>query len=306
MSEYMTVDVFTDTPFGGNPLAVFPDARGVAEADLQKIAREFNYSETTFVFPPDDPAHTARVRIFTPTDEIPFAGHPNVGTAVVLGRMGEVFGKPVGAEMVFEESAGLVHLDLIREGDRVVGAGFVAPQALTIGKAVAPEVMAGCLSLAPEAIVADAHEPSIVSVGLPFAVAELASPDALAAARPDMAAFTSAGRAYWHRDDRFATFAYVRAGHGIEHLRARMFAPLSNIPEDPATGSACAALAAYLCSLDRRSDMTASIVIEQGIEMGRPSRIEVDVQKRGGKVERVRIAGRCVALMHGRLVTAAV
>ncbi|WP_398479443.1 PhzF family phenazine biosynthesis protein [Tardiphaga sp.] len=305
MSEYVTVDVFTDKPFGGNPLAVFPDARGIAEADLQKIAREFNYSETTFVFPPDDPAHTARVRIFTPTDEIPFAGHPNVGTAFVLGGRGEIFGKPVGAQMIFEEKAGLVHLDLMREDGRTVGAGFVAPQALTIGKVVALDAMAGCLSLQPSAIVVDAHEPCIVSVGLPFAVAELAGLDALASASPDMAAFTLAGRAYWHRDDRFATFAYVRTGKGIEHLRARMFAPLSNIPEDPATGSACAALAAYLCSLDTRTDMTANIVIEQGIEMGRPSRIEIDVEKRGGEVERVRIAGRCVPLMQGRLAIAA-
>lgn len=301
MAEYKTVDVFTDNPFGGNPLAVFPDAREIAEADLQKVAREFNYSETTFVFPPNDPAHTARVRIFTPTDEIPFAGHPNVGTAFVLGRLGEIFGRPVGTQMIFEEKAGIVHLDLMREGGRVVGAGFVAPQALTIDDEVARDAMSACLTIQPEAIVAEAHEPCIVSVGLPFAVAELASLDALAAVRPDMAAFTSAERAYRHRDDRFATFAYVRTGAGIANLRARMFAPLSNVLEDPATGSASAALAAYLCTLDTRPNMTASIIIEQGVEMGRPSKIEIDVEKRGGVVERVRIAGRCVPVMHGRL-----
>jgi trans-2,3-dihydro-3-hydroxyanthranilate isomerase len=143
MIDYVTVDVFTDQRFGGNPLAVVPDARGIDDALLQKIATEFNYSETTFVFPPDDPAHTARVRIFTPTDEIPFAGHPNVGTAFVLGRQGTAFGKPVGDRMVFEEKAGLVHLDLLRDGGEVIGAGFVAPQSVQIGDAVDVATLAG-------------------------------------------------------------------------------------------------------------------------------------------------------------------
>lgn len=301
MIDYVTVDVFTDRRFGGNPLAVITDARGIEDVLLQKIATEFNYSETTFVLPPDDPAHTARVRIFTPTDEIPFAGHPNVGTAFVLGRRGTIFGRPLGEHLVFEEKAGLVHLDLLRDGGEIIGAGFIAPQPLRMEDEVDRDLMAACVSLAPDAIVTSTYRPRVVSVGLPFAVAELASLDALASARPNTAAFEQAGHKHWHRDDRFSAFIYVRTGGGIDHLRARMFAPLSNIPEDPATGSASAALAAYLVRLDPRRDAVCAVTIEQGVEMGRRSLIEVEVRKRDGDVESVRISGCCVPVMQGRI-----
>ncbi|KZD24192.1 PhzF family phenazine biosynthesis protein [Tardiphaga robiniae] len=301
MIDYVTVDVFTDTRFGGNPLAVIPDARAIDDALLQKIATEFNYSETTFVFPSDDPAHTARVRIFTPTDEIPFAGHPNVGTAYVLGRRGTIFGKPTSDHMVFEEKAGLVHLDLLRDGGVIVGTGFVAPQPLTMQGEIDRDMMAACISLAPDAIVTSTHGPRMVSVGLPFAVAELASLDALASAQPNAVVFEQAERKHRSRDDRFSTFIYVRTGDGFDHLRARMFAPLDNVSEDPATGSASGALAAYLVSLDPRRDTVCGITIEQGVEMGRRSLIEVEVRKRDGHVESVRISGRCVPVMQGRI-----
>ncbi|MET0724448.1 MAG: PhzF family phenazine biosynthesis protein [Tardiphaga sp.] len=299
--DYVTLDVFTERSFGGNPLAVIPDARGVDAAQMQAIAAEFNYSETTFVLPPDNPAHTVRVRIFTPTDEIPFAGHPNVGTAFVLGRQPTLFGRPVADRMIFEEQAGLVHIELLRESGVVTGAGFVAPRRLEIGDEVEAPMLAACVSLPPEAIVVQAHGPRIVSVGLPFAVAELKDLDALAAARPDTAAFAAAGKKHWHRDDRFSVFVYVRTGDGIGNLRARMFAPLSNIPEDPATGSASAALSAYLASLDPRDDAVFDIAIAQGVEMGRPSAIGVQIRKAGGAVESVRISGRCVPMMQGKL-----
>lgn len=299
MIDYVTVDVFTLTPFGGNPLAVFPDARSIPEDQLQLVAREFNYSETTFVYPPSDPAHTARVRIFTPTDEIPFAGHPNVGTAFVLGRQGDVFGRTVDTQMVFEEGAGLVSVDLLREGSEVVGASVVAPKALELGNEVDRQAIADCIGVTVEDVASAFHPPRIVSVGLPIVVAELMSLDALATARPNTSAFAEAGARYWHRGDRFSTYLYVRTGKGIEHLRARMFAPLSNIPEDPATGSAAAALGAFLCSLDPESGMTTRVAIEQGVEMGRPSAIDVEVEKRSGRVARVSIAGRCVPIMRG-------
>ena len=302
--NYVTVDVFTDRAFGGNPLAVIPDARGLDAAQMQAIATEFNYSETTFVLPPQDPAHTARVRIFTPTNEIPFAGHPNVGTAFVLGRQQEVFGVPVGEGMVFEEDAGLVGIDLLRDGGEVSGAGFVAPQPLELGSEIDTATMADCVSLPLDAIIAEAHRPCIVSVGIPFAVAELRDLDALAAARPNASAFTEAAQKFWHRGDRFAAFIYARTGEGIAHLRARMFAPLNNIPEDPATGSAAAALAAYLASLDPRTDAVLTIAIEQGVEMGRPSAIGIEVEKRDGVVQSVRVSGRCVPMMQGTLVLA--
>ncbi|MDB5620051.1 PhzF family phenazine biosynthesis protein [Tardiphaga sp.] len=301
MIDYITVDVFTDRAFGGNPLAVIPDARGIGDARMQAIATEFNYSETTFVLPPDDPAHDARVRIFTPTDEIPFAGHPNVGTAFVLGRQQMVFGKNVADRMIFEENAGLVQIDLLRDGSEVIGAGFIAPQPLELGDEIDAPTLAACVSLPSDAIVRETHPPRIVSVGLPFAVAELMNLEALAAARPDTASFAEAGRRHWHRDDRFSVFVYVRTGLGIDHLRARMFAPLSNIPEDPATGSASAALSAYLASIDPRHDAVHAITIEQGVEMGRPSAIGVEVNKRDGCVKTVRISGHCVAMMQGTL-----
>jgi trans-2,3-dihydro-3-hydroxyanthranilate isomerase len=301
MIEFVTVDVFTDRQFGGNPLAVIPDARGLADDRLQLIAREFNYSETTFVFPPDDPAHTARVRIFTPTDEIPFAGHPNVGTAFALGRRGTAFGTPFGDDMVFEENAGLVKISLLHDGNEVVGASFIAPQGLSIGDEVDVQTIADCIALTPGDIAIGAHAPRIVSVGLPIVVTELVDLDALAAARPVVSAFEKAGAAHWHRGDRFSTYLYVRNGSDTNRLRARMFAPLSNIPEDPATGSAAAALGAYLGSLDPNQDARNTTAIEQGVEMGRRSLIDVEVRKLHGAVDTVRVGGRCAPVMQGRI-----
>ncbi|MET0970102.1 MAG: PhzF family phenazine biosynthesis protein, partial [Tardiphaga sp.] len=296
MIDFVTVDVFTDQQFGGNPLAVIPDARAIAEDRLQLIAREFNYSETTFVYPPDNPAHTARVRIFTPTDEIPFAGHPNVGTAFVLGRGETVFGKPVGERMVFEEAAGLVEIGLLRQDHEIVGARLTAPQGLQVDDEIDIQTIADCVGLQPGDIATRVHPPRIVSVGLPMVVAELATLDALAAARPDVSVFAKADERYWHRGDRLCTYLYVPTGD--DRLRARMFAPLSNIFEDPATGSAAAALGAYLASFDPEPDGIRSLAIAQGVEMGRRSMIDVDIEKRGGIVESVRVAGRCMQVMQ--------
>jgi trans-2,3-dihydro-3-hydroxyanthranilate isomerase len=140
---FVTVDVFTDRQFGGNPLAVVIDAGGLSSRQMQAIAAEFNLAETTFVLPPKQAAHTAQVRIFTPRAEMPFAGHPNVGTAFVLAREGQCHGRPVGGEaMVFEEAAGLVRMELVKQGSAVIGASLAAPQRLAVGDAVAPEVVA--------------------------------------------------------------------------------------------------------------------------------------------------------------------
>src|SRR5689334_11751656 len=192
---YEVVDVFTISRFGGNPLAVILDARGLADALMQRIAAEFGYSETTFVLPPDDPQHTARVRIFTPTAEVPFAGHPNVGTAFVLARRGAVFGQPVGAQMRFEERAGLVDVTILHDGEAVTGAAITAPRALEVGQEVAVDLVAACASLAPGDVAIDAHPPRVVSVGLPFVVAQLVSRAALAQARPNLERFVEADAA---------------------------------------------------------------------------------------------------------------
>ncbi|MGK6311979.1 PhzF family phenazine biosynthesis protein [Neorhizobium sp. DT-125] len=300
-ADFVTVDVFTSERFTGNPLAVVPDARGLTPRQMQAIAAEFGYSESTFVLPPENVENTARVRIFTPTMEIPFAGHPNVGTAFVLGRQAELFGRPVGDRLRFEEIAGLVEIELLREENAVIGATIRAPQPLTIGDEVALELIAGCASIGPTNIRTSGHKPVVVSVGLPFAIAELENLEALAAARPDITVFHEAAARHPRPDGDFSLFLYVRSAENPWHIRARMFAPLDNVMEDPATGSASAALSAFLVTRAPEADANIHVTIEQGVEMGRRSVIELDVVKAGGQVTDVRIAGRCVSVMRGSL-----
>lgn len=297
---YVTVDVFTHERFSGNQLAVIPDARGLTDAQMQQIAAEFRYSEVTFVLPPENPENSARVRIFTPTMEVPFAGHPNVGTAFVLGNRADIFGKAVAHKLRFEETAGLVEAELVRNADgRVTGAGIRAPQGLTVGSEVAAETIAACAALEAGDITVETHHPIIVSVGLPFAIAQVKNLDILARACPNTAAFAAAYQTYTPAEEQFALFLYVSNPRKPLQFRARMFAPLDNVIEDPATGSASGALAAYLVSLEPESDGTYDIVIEQGVEMGRRSLISVRIVKAAGQIETVRISGDCVAVMQG-------
>jgi trans-2,3-dihydro-3-hydroxyanthranilate isomerase len=301
-ADYVTIDVFTTDRFTGNPLAVVADARTLTAQQMQQVATEFNYSESTFVLPPEDPANTARVRIFTPTKEIPFAGHPNVGTGFVLGQMTELFGKPLGDRLRFEEEAGLVEVDLVRDsGGTVAGATIRAPRPLELGDELAPDLVARCASLSAETLRTTSHAPVIASVGLAFAVVELANLDALAAAKPDLAAFHEASRIHAHDSNDFSLFLYVRNPEDPSRIRARMFAPLDNVPEDPATGSASAALAALLTTLDAKSDGEFNYVLEQGVEMGRRSVIELTAVKKAGSVTDIRITGRCVPVMTGSI-----
>lgn len=299
---YVTVDVFTSERFCGNQLAVIPDARGLSDAQMQHIAAEFRYSEVTFVLPPADPVHTAQVRIFTPTMEIPFAGHPNVGTAFVLGRQQDIFGRAPGDVLHFEEKAGLVEATLLRDtAGRVTGAGIFAPQPLSLGPQVDVDTIARCASIDAGAIRTGTHTPVIASVGLPFAIAEVADLETLARACPNTAAFAEAGRRFSPEDEQFALFLYTHLAENPSHLRARMFAPLDNVIEDPATGSASGALGALLASLLPDSERDINFTIEQGVEMGRRSLIDVNLRKSNGLVRSVRIAGRCVAVMRGSI-----
>ncbi|WP_438751896.1 PhzF family phenazine biosynthesis protein [Pararhizobium sp. O133] len=299
---YVTVDVFTSERFSGNQLAVIPDARGLTDAQMQAIAAEFRYSEVTFVLPPRDAANTAQVRIFTPTMEVPFAGHPNVGTAFVLGNQPDIFDQPAGNVLRFEEKAGIVEATLTRDADgRVAAASILAPQPLSRGTVIDEDTVARCASLDIRAIRRMTHAPVIASVGLPFAIAELDDLETLGKACPNTAAFAQAGRRYSAEEDQFALFLYTRLPENPWHLRARMFAPLDNIIEDPATGSASGALGALLTSLLPEKDIVIDITIEQGVEMGRRSLIDVQVRKAGGKVSGVRIAGRCAAVMSGMI-----
>jgi trans-2,3-dihydro-3-hydroxyanthranilate isomerase len=297
--NYVTVDVFTRTRFAGNPLAVIPDARGLSDAQMQSIAAEFNYSESTFVLPPEDEANTARVRIFTPATELPFAGHPNVGTGFVLGRQGEVFGRAVPETLQFEERAGLVKVALLRESDEIVGARIAAPRPLEIVHVLDAETVTACASLDPADLLAGGMAPVMASVSLPFALAEVTSLEALGRAQPNVAAFALACCRYYHSADRFSLFLFHRLSD--THLRARMFAPLGKTPEDPATGSAAAALGARILSLRLERDFAARLVVDQGVEMGRPSQIVLDIEKIAGVAQPVRVSGHCVEIMSGAL-----
>jgi trans-2,3-dihydro-3-hydroxyanthranilate isomerase len=295
--RYVTVDVFTDRIFGGNPLAVVLDAQALTAAQMQSIAAEFNYSETTFVLPPSTPEHSAHVRIFTPRREVPFAGHPNVGTAVVLAREIESKGRPSPERMVFEEAAGLVSISLLRERGGTVGAELEAPQPLTVGTSVSVQDAAECLSLAPSDIVGAAHPPQVASVGLPFLVAELESREALRRAKP----LLSAHERILPAVGTDSIFAYVRA-ESRGDLHARMFSPLDGIVEDPATGSAAAAASALIASIGIE-DGSVSWRIEQGVDMGRPSLLLGRTSRLGGQVKSVHIAGHAVPVMEGVLRT---
>lgn len=294
--EDVTVNVFTGTRFAGNPLAVFPDARGLTDAQMQALAAEFNLSETTFVLPPDNPQNHARVRIFTPKLELPFAGHPNVGTGFVLAsRMDDP-----PEHLVFEELAGLVRVHIQRGPDGAIsGTRIAAPRALSIDIAIPTETVAACAGLELADMLTTTHSPLIASVGTPFVIAEVADLDALSRASPDIAAFRTAAAAFGEISTRFALYLYVRRDGDVTRLRARMFAPLGGVLEDPATGSAAAALAAVLTSMAPGENADLHYDIEQGVEMGRPSQIIAGAQKTAEGPVLATVAGSCVNVMRG-------
>ena len=293
--RYITVDVFTDRAFGGNPLAVVLDAGRLSTAQMQAIAREFNYSETTFVLPPADPAHDAQVRIFTVNREIPFAGHPNVGTAFVLATLAD---KPP-ARLLFEEKAGLVPVEIRTEQGKVISTELTAPQPLKRLSQFSADQTAACLSLSANDVRIDRHAPQIISVGLSFLAVELTSREALRRARPDASAFAKT----FPCDGSDAVYFYthdVPAGEKPCELQARMFHPgASGLSEDPATGSATAAAAALLADLDSMRDGELKLSIGQGVDMGRPSLLLTRVRKQNGQVASIHVGGGCVQMMEG-------
>jgi trans-2,3-dihydro-3-hydroxyanthranilate isomerase len=293
--RYITVDVFTDRAFGGNPLAVVLDAGRLSTAQMQAIACEFNYSETTFVLPPRDSANDARVRIFTVTAEIPFAGHPNVGTAFVLATQAAV----APARFSFEEGAGLVPVEILMRDGRVVGAELTAPQPLRKLTSFSAEQAAACGSLSPADVRTDRHPPLIVSVGLPFLVVELNSREALRRATPDPTAFARTLPCDGARSVYFYTCEVPPSEMPCD-LQARMFHPgSSGLAEDPATGSATVAAAALLADLSSEREGELSLRIGQGVDMGRPSLLLTRIVKRAGAVASAHVGGSCVPMMEG-------
>jgi trans-2,3-dihydro-3-hydroxyanthranilate isomerase len=292
--RYITVDVFTDRAFGGNPLAVVLDSGGLSTAQMQSIASEFNYSETTFVLPPQDSTHDAQVRIFTVNYEISFAGHPNVGTAFVLATQAP----NAPARLKFEEKAGLVPVEILTEEGRVVGAELTAPQALKKLTPFSAEQAAACISLTATDIRTDRHPPQIVSVGLPFLVVELTSREALRRAKPDATAFAKT----FPCDGSDAVYFYTRDVPPAEacDLQARMFHPgSSGLSEDPATGSATVAAAALLADLASERDGELKLRIGQGVDMNRASLLLTRVVKQNGAIVSAHVGGACVQMMEG-------
>jgi trans-2,3-dihydro-3-hydroxyanthranilate isomerase len=293
--RYFICDVFTDTRFGGNQLAVLPEAAGLTDRQMQQVAREFNFAESTFVLPAEH-GHTRRVRIFTPVREVPFAGHPNVGTAFALataGLLGPIDGP---LTVTFEELAGLVPVTIDRAAAGILRCELRAPEPLSRGPTVPAATIAEALSLDAAEIMTRAHQPQVASVGLPFLMVELRDRAALerARARPDrLEALAAAGVSP-------DVHLYVRSGDEFD-LRARMFAPLDGVPEDPATGSANVALGALLASLDPADGGSPCWRIAQGVEMGRPSVLEVRAEKRDGVVTEAFVRGASVLVSEGQI-----
>jgi trans-2,3-dihydro-3-hydroxyanthranilate isomerase len=296
--RFVTVDVFTDRQFGGNPLAVVLNGDGLTSSQMQAIAGEFNLAETTFVLPPKNARNTAHVRIFTPRAEMPFAGHPNVGTAFALAREGTVYDRVVGGpSLLFEEIAGLVTMELWSEGAATTGARLSAPQPLVIGDQVEPEIVAQACHISVSDIELQNHAPCVASCGNPFVLAEVKSRAALAAAQQNAAVFS----AHLPRDFAAGVHLYVRTPDDAVDIQSRMFAPLHGIPEDPATGSANVALIGLLAHLAPERSLTLSQQIGQGVDMGRPSILSAQAVKRDGKVTQALIGGECVEVMRGTI-----
>jgi trans-2,3-dihydro-3-hydroxyanthranilate isomerase len=299
MLTFHTCDVFTDRAFAGNPLAIVLGADGLSSAQMQTLAREFNLSETIYVMAPRDPAHTARVRIFFPTAEIPFAGHPTIGCAIHLASAGETgdFDK----QLVLEEEAGLVPVRVARRGGRVE-AEFTAPvvphgvtDAPDRSAALDPVRLAQALGLGPDEIGFGTHRPGLWQGGPRFLYAPVANLDALARARPIEPAWSEQIRAAG------VDSVYLYAPGTECAFRARMFSPTAGIPEDPATGSASAILAAQLLVSGALAAGETRLTLHQGVEMGRASVIGLTAVVAASNLAEVRIAGSAVPVSEGRI-----
>ncbi|EQA6227926.1 PhzF family phenazine biosynthesis protein [Enterobacter ludwigii] len=290
--RYVIADVFTDKPFCGNPVAVVLDAEGLTTEQMQLLALEFGYSETTFVLPPEEPLHTAWVRIFTPTREIPFAGHPNIGTAFVLAYQAELNGESLPETLIFEEAAGRVPVRIIRENAKVTGAELLVPQPLSCHSEVSPENVAACLSLEASDIRTEMHMPVVASVGLPFLIVELATRNALRCCVPNLQGFW----AILPLDGAVSIYAYTLEADPEDpcDLQARMFTP--RMTEDPATGSATGAVTALLAQLRNKKEL--SLRVSQGVDMGRAS-ILFSGYDGTAESPSVRVGGKSVIVMEG-------
>jgi trans-2,3-dihydro-3-hydroxyanthranilate isomerase len=294
---FVTLDVFTTRRFGGNPLAVIPEAAGLSSEQMALIAREFNLSETAFVLPAQDPSHSHRVRIFTPSAELPFAGHPTLGTAFALAHLGQI--PKATAQVIFEEEIGSVPIKLDWGSDGTLEAiQLTTPQLPQRGPAPPdPESLAVVLGIPVETIVTGSWRPQVWSCGVPFCVVAVTERQILRQLRLDLACWhdllapTGAAQIYclW-RDPAVMDLGHFR-------LAARMFAPGLGVMEDPATGSAAAALAGYLTAAT--GQVTYTCQIEQGSEIGRPSHLTLIATGSGDHLSCVQVAGSAVMVSQG-------
>lgn len=297
--RFVTLDVFTATPQAGNPLAVVLDADGLDTAAMQAIAREFNLSETVFVQPPAEAGHRAALRIFTPGRELPFAGHPTVGAAVLLALRDRAEGR--GADiLVLEETIGRVPCAVAVTGQRTGQATFTLPRLPQEGEP-APDAaaIASVLGLQPGRIGLPGHRPAVFSAGVPFTMVPVADLATIGAIALDLGRWNAVMTPAAHPN----AFVYCRetvaAGH---HYHARMFWPGAGIVEDPATGGASAAFAGAIMAFDKPGDGEHRFVIEQGYEMGRPSQITLELTVAGGALVSARIGGAAVVISEGVLL----
>lgn len=294
--RFFTLDVFTQKKFAGNPLAVVLDPDGLDTATMQAIAREFNYPETVFVFPAAADGHRATLRIFNPAAEMPFAGHPTVGTAVLLAILD---GRSKG-DFILEEKIGNVSCYF---EPRTADAGYVRFTVPGLPSAAPGDLpgrteIAAALSLSPDDIGFEGMVPSRWSVGFAFSFVPLKNLDAAARCHPDPATFEKvfgiggSAKAYVFCKET------AEAGHDFH---VRMFAPGVGIPEDPATGSAAAGFAGLLAAAGRYGDGEHHLRIEQGYEMGRPSLIELGLTIGGGRLASATIGGSAVLVTQGSI-----
>jgi trans-2,3-dihydro-3-hydroxyanthranilate isomerase len=293
MYDFVLLDVFTNRAFGGNQLAVLPRADGLSARQMQDVAREFNFAETTFVLPPEDPAHTHRLRIFSPGAEMPFAGHPTIGTAAALAHLNQVAVADGRAHLTFGEAVGPVDVEVTHTPDTLYAELTLDGDLDQPTHRPDVERVAGCLSLPARAVRAS----WFASVGLRFCFAHLATEADVDAAVLDTTSWSDTLKDAW------AQHVYLFAGEFTDRARiyARMFAPGIGISEDPATGSAGAALAACLAANAGVENATLSLTIHQGLAMGRPSRINVGAQVAAGKLDYATVGGQVVVVGTGSL-----
>ena len=297
--RYHILEVFTSEMFGGNQLAVFPDATDIPDEWLLPITRRFNFSEVTFVYPPKDAQHTRTVRIFTPEKEMPFAGHPTIGTAAALALAEGVLDGAKQGTLALDLKIGTVPVDVRIEGEGLAWAELSVAKMPEVGPSVPTlNTLAEILSLDAKDLVGGALSPQAVSCGYPFLLVPLKSVEALQRARVRVDLWEQTLKRSWAPE---ILVAAREPEQGEHHWRARMFAPGINVSEDPATGSAIAAFGGWLAMKDSRTDGEFSWVVRQGIEMGRPSRLEVRATKTAGAVTAVKVAGQVVLVGDGRL-----